>query len=234
MIKSGVPGLDEILKGGINEKSSILVTGAPGTGKSILALQFLLEGLNNGESVLFITTEETEESLTKNAASLGINIEPYKNKLFIHEQTLSTESIQSLAKPIEVIKKNNIKRVALDSITFFEFLYPSGGITFKKGLLDFLIKMKQLGVTLIVTSQKSVTTIDIMEYSPHEFLFEGLILVSRIRKGSSYERVIVVEKMRGQDHSIDIFPIKIGQGGMKVFPNQPPFSLIEQDEGKGF
>ena len=234
MIKSGVPGLDEILKGGINEKSSILITGAPGTGKSILALQFLFEALKNNEPALFITTEETEESLIKNAASLGINLEPYKSKLFIHEQTLSTESIQTLAKPIELIKKNNIKRVALDSITFFEFLYPSEGISFKKGLLDFLIKMKQLGVTLLVTSQKSVTTIDIMEYSPHEFLFEGLILLSRIRKGSSYERVIIVEKMRGQDHSIDIFPLKIEQGGIKVFPNQPPFSLIEQDAEKGF
>ena len=69
-----------------------------------------------------------------------------------------------------------------------------------------------------------------MEYPIEDFLFDGLIILTKIRKGSSFERVIHVAKMRGQDHSLDIYPLTIGKGGIEVHDKEIPFSLIERDE----
>ena len=65
-----------------------------------------------------------------------------------------------------------------------------------------------------------------------DYLFDGLVILSLIRKGATYERVIQVAKMRGQNHMLNIFPLQIGKQGMTVFPNEVPFSLIEQDAMK--
>ena len=71
LIKSGVKGLDNILKGGFKENSNILVTGAPGTGKTILCLQYANEGVKNKEPVLFVATEEFKEAIFEYAKTMG-------------------------------------------------------------------------------------------------------------------------------------------------------------------
>ena len=64
-----------------------------------------------------------------------------------------------------------------------------------------------------------------------DFVFEGIILLSRIRKGSYFERVLTVAKIRGQDHRLDVYPVTIGIEGLKVLFDQTPFSLVEKEEG---
>lgn len=234
-ISMGIPGLDEILKGGIKKNSSILITGAPGTGKSIIALQFVIQGAKNNEPSLYITAEETVGALRDYAKSLGFEIEKYEanGMLTLIEQKLSGKKIVSIETPMDIIKKKNIKRVALDSLTLFQYVYSSDVLEFRKGVLDFVTDMRAVGVTLLATSEKETTDIDAFIYKPHDFLFEGLIILIKIRKGASFERCLTVAKMRGQEHLLDIFPLKIGKGGMTVFPKQIPFSLIEKDFSKG-
>ena len=94
--------------------------------------------------------------------------------------------------------------------------------------------MKEAGVTTLMTSQKNTLDIDKIKYPVQDFLFDGVIVLTRIRKGSSFERVIHITKMRGQDHSLDIFPISIGKGGIEIHNNELPFSLIEKDENSDF
>lgn len=225
-IKTGVPGLDEILKGGLREKAAVIITGAPGTGKSILTLQFISQGLKNKEKCMFVTSEETAESLKEYAKDLSIELD--EKNLMIYEY--KDPKTPSLAEPIRLIKKNKVKRVVLDSISLFEYIYFKDILAFRKGVFDFITMMKQMGVTLIATSQKETTHIDNIIYKPEDFLFDGLILVTRIRKGSSFERVLAVSKMRGQEHLLDVFPMNIEKGGIKVFTNNLPFSLIEKED----
>ena len=92
--------------------------------------------------------------------------------------------------------------------------------------MDFLANIKSLGVTLLATSEKSLNDLDKIDYEPQDFLFEGLILVAKIRRGSSFERVITVAKMRGQNHLLDVFPFAIKEGGITIFTKQLPFSLM--------
>ena len=91
--------------------------------------------------------------------------------------------------------------------------------------------MRKAGVTFLVVSERSITDFDRLEYDMMDFVFEGIIMLSRIRKGSYFERVVTVAKMRGQDHSLDVYPLTIGPGGMKVLHDQTPFSLVEKEEG---
>ena len=81
-------------------------------------------------------------------------------------------------------------------------------------------------------SERRITDLDRLEYNMMDFVFEGFIVMSRIRKGSYFERVLTVSKMRGQDHSLDVFPVTIDKDGFKVLHDQIPFSLVEQEEEK--
>ena len=74
--RSGVPGLDDVLSGGFAKGSLFLVEGSPGTGKTTLALRFLLEGADAGERNLYITLSETKDELLRGAASHGWTLNP--------------------------------------------------------------------------------------------------------------------------------------------------------------
>lgn len=230
-VELGIPGLDEILKGGVKEGSTVLITGVPGTGKSIAAMQFIVNGALKGIPGVFITSEETMISLRENMDNIGLKVEELEKKgmLTLVEQSITSGGMISIEAPLKLIVQKKVKRVAMDSLTLFEFVYGNSVNEFRKGIISFIKQMKESGVTLVVTSERDTSEVDGMKFRSEDFLFDGLIIMSMIRKGSSFERVIHVNKMRGQEHLIDVFPFKIGPGGVKVFPEQIPFSLIEQD-----
>ena len=237
-VKTGIEGLDKVLKGGLRRNSTILVTGAPGTGKSILALQFVCNGAKeHNENGMYISTEEDVSQLRDYAANLGISLREMeeKKKVFIIQKPISTMKggIASIKGLLDFIKKYKIKRVALDSMIFFEYLYPrynSHIMEYRRQILIFISQMKKAGVTFLAASERKITDLDRLEYDMIDFIFEGFIILSRVRKGSYFERVLTVAKVRGQDHSLDVYPISISRGGIKVLTDQTPFSLVEREE----
>ena len=238
LIKTGIPGLDQVLKGGLRKNSSILVTGAPGTGKTMLALQFIYYGAKSyNENGIFISTEESLDVLDQSAKNLGMDLGSMvkSNKIFFIQKPIATlkGGISSIKGLVDAIKKDNVKRVALDSLIFFEYLYPrfdGNKMEFRRQVLIFMQEMKKANVTFLVVSERSVTDFDRLTYDMMDFVFDGIILLSRIRKGSYFERVLTVAKIRGQDHSLDVYPVTIGHDGLKVLVDQTPFSLVEKEE----
>jgi len=233
-VKLNIPGIDEILRGGVLSDSSVLITGGPGCGKTVFALQFIYNGAKDGIPGLYITCEQNILSLRDNCASLGFDVTAYEKKGLVTfiEQNITSGKRMSLEAPLNLIKTKKIKRVVLDSLTLFEFVYERG-VEFKKGVISFLEQLKNAGVTVLITSVRDVGDIDSFIYKSEDSLFDGIIILTKIRKGSSFERVIHVAKMRGQDHSLDIYPFTIGQGGVKIMTKELPFSLIEHDVMKG-
>lgn len=239
LIKTGVPGLDQVLKGGLRRNSSILVTGAPGTGKTILALQFIYYGARDyNENGIFITTEESLDDIRQFARNLGMDIASMESKgkiFFVQKPIVALRGgLSSVKGLVDAIKKNNVKRVALDSLIFFEYLYPrfnGNKMEFRRQVLMFMQQLKKAGATFLAVSERAVTDLDRLTYDMMDFIFEGFIVLSRIRKGSYFERVLTVAKIRGQDHSLDVYPVTIGNDGLKVLFDQTPFSLVEKEEG---
>ena len=238
LIKTGVSGLDQVLKGGLRRNSTVLITGAPGTGKTIFALQFVYYGAKEyNENGIFITTEECPDDLRNFSKNLGMDIDSMekKGKIFFVQKPISAlkGGLSSIKGLLDSIKKYNIKRVALDSMIFFDYLYPKfndNKMEFRRQVLIFMQQMKKAGVTFLAVSERSVTDFDRLTFDMMDFVFEGFIVLSRIRKGSYFERVLTVAKMRGQDHSLDVYPITIGTEGLKVLFDQTPFSLVEKEE----
>jgi KaiC/GvpD/RAD55 family RecA-like ATPase len=231
LIKSGIVGLDDILKGGIRKKSSILLSGQPGTGKSIFALQFILQGAKDNQPGIYITSEESIEAIREFAKSLGLDLDEFEQKglITLMKQSITSKKILTLGALTAMIKRRDVQRVVLDSITLFKYGLEDKLSSFRKELLDFLDLMKESQVTLMCTSEKSGNDLDNPSYEPQDFLFEGLVVLMKIRKGSSFERVLHVAKMRGQDHFMNIFPFSIAPGGINVHKDQIPFSLIDKD-----
>lgn len=238
MIKTGIMGLDNALKGGLRRGASVLVTGSPGTGKTIMALQFIYNGMKDyNENGIFITTEENLDDIRHYAKTLGMDIEKYEksgNIVLIEKSvTRLRGGIVSIDGLLDLIKKKNIKRVSLDSLIFFEYLYPKvdhDGMEFRRQVLLFMQQMKKTGISFLCTSERHITDLDRIEYDMMDFLFEGFIIVTRVRKGAYFERILTVVKMRGQEHSLDVYPVSIGKGGVSVLTDQVPFSLVEKEE----
>ena len=240
LINTGIEGLDEVLKGGLRKKSSLLITGAPGTGKTIMALQFIFNGAAKyNENGIFISTEENLDDLRNYFLGLGMNLDKYEKegKITLVETNVARlkGGIASLGGLLGIIRKNKVKRVALDSLLFFDYLYVKRNadpIEYRRQVLLFLQQMKNAGVTFITTSERPVTDLDKFDHDTMDFLFEGFIVLTKIRKSTTFERCLTVAKMRGQDHSLNIYPISIGNGGVTIFTDQLPFSLISKDEKK--
>ena len=229
-VMTGVPGLDTVLKGGINPNSSVLISGGPGTGKTIFAMQFLLEGAKKREAGLMMLYGTSKEELLQYASSLGLGLEPYVKSglISIIEGQISTRRFMSLSVPLDIIRTKKIKRIVIDSLTMFSYVHLVNDKEYRREIVNFLNSMKN--VTLLATTEGWESNIDELEYKPEHFLFDGVIFLNRVRRGASFERVLFISKMRGQDYLTEIFPFHILKGGIKVYPDQLPFSLMEEKE----
>ena len=85
-VSSGIPGLDDLIEGGFWPKSTVVILGSSGTGKSTFAIQFLMEGIEQGEQALYVTLEEPPEQIMREADLMGFDMRKYyeKSLFFIH------------------------------------------------------------------------------------------------------------------------------------------------------
>ena len=143
-IATGIPGLDNLIGGGFKEKSVNLVAGGPGTGKTIFALQFLLDGLKRGEAGIYITFEEKRRNIYEDVLEFGWDLEKYEKQgipasFYIHSWELVPEYMPKIELPFKenFVTYHNINKAynRMDELLKqFEFTsfsdYVSRGINF--------------------------------------------------------------------------------------------------------
>lgn len=220
-VPTGIKGLDEMLSGGFLPGSAVLVRGAPGTGKTSLAMQYLVHGATEcDEPGLLITFEEFPRSLHRDAMSLGWDLQKLEREgklfmLFTSPQVL----LASLQKPdsqlAKLLMEHDIQRVAMDSVSHFRRVSDDPSeLRHMYNVLINALKREDLTSLLIGEEPRANQRRD--ERSGLSFVVDVIILMRYIEIDSAIERGLVVLKMRGSDHIKEIRRYTIGRGGLKI------------------
>src|SRR6202021_1903524 len=217
----GIPELDKMLDGGVPEGDSILVAGSSGTGKSVLATQFIAEGARQGEPGIIAVFEERPEAYALRAASLGLDLETPQEEgkltiLYLRPLDLSVdETMQSI---LDAVQKIGAKRLVIDSLAGFEMaLSPGFRADFRESLYRMIFALTGIGVTILSTVEvdESFTEFPFSTYSI-SFLTDDIIRLRYVSIGDQLRKILVVIKMRGGKHSKDIREYEITSDGMVI------------------
>jgi circadian clock protein KaiC len=226
---TGVPGLDEILGGGLLRRRAVLLKGAPGSGKTTLGLQMLIAGATEfDEPGALISFEQQPAQIFADAARFGWDLEALAGARRVTpicvgpEQVIQNEGRQShqlLVDLSDLVDDHGIQRVLIDSISHLEPLLV--GEQARASLMKFLNALKALGLTPVMTSELSSQT-GLMGLEA--YLVDTVLMVGQgeAEAGSSPGRAIQVLKGRGLAHLHGRHPLEIGAGGITIYPHSYP------------
>jgi len=220
-VKTGIVGLDEMLSGGLFEGSTTLVRGAPGAGKTTLGMQFLYSGITDeDERGLLISFEEFPLSLHRDALSFGWNLRKLekgkKLRLIFTSPRIFLSSLQSPASPLNrTIQEWDVRRVVLDSISHFTRM-TTDPRELREIYNNVIHGLKREGITTILTSEDSGTSLSTEEKGRLSFVVDNIILMRYVEIDSAMQRAILVLKTRGGDHAKEIRRFELQKGGIVV------------------
>jgi circadian clock protein KaiC len=209
-----------MLSGGFLPKSIVLVRGAPGTGKTSLALQFLIHGAAQGEAGLFVSFEEFPRSVYRDAQSLGWNLKRLEEDDQLHFLFTSPEVFLASLEPPDsqlnrLIREANIRRLVLDSVSHFDRLTHDGQEL--RGLYTRAVNgLRREQITALLLGEDSRSSYRQAFKGGLSFLVGAIILMRYVEIDSAMQRAILVLKMRGSPHAKEIRRYVIGTGGLTV------------------
>jgi len=205
-IETGISGLDKLIEGGLLENSVTLISGNAGAGKTILSMQFLKEGVEKKEKVLYISTEETEDNIKDGFKILGWDLD----KLKIDIMTLGPDELEEEWEPLlsNKIDRENIRRIVIDSISLASIYYRDEYST-RKYIYKLISSLKRRNITCLLTSEVPENEKALSKSGVEEFVCDGVILLQFLGMGGKYERGLTVRKMRWTSHTQETHPYKI-------------------------
>ncbi len=230
VLNTGITGLDEMLGGGIPDGHIIAVLGSPGTGKSTFAMQSIYTGLKQGENCIYLSLEESEENIVKTAELFGWEFKSYianKKLALIRFSAMNMKVTVNRVEDdlIKLFESFGVKRLVIDPITLYEMMYESESQR-REHLFNFAEKMRENGITVILTSETNNTNIFYSKYGLIEYIADGVIILRQVRQTDlrAVTTIIEISKMRRVDHSRDIKPYMISKNGIVVHTEAEFFS----------
>ena len=220
-LSMGSPELDEMLGGGIPEGDSLLIAGSSGTGKSLLATQFIAAGLRQGEPGIVAVFEERPEEYAARATSFGLDLDtPIKEGSLkvIYLRPLDLSVDETMQEILDAIKETGAKRLVIDSLAGFEMaLAPGFRADFRESLYRMIYSLTSLGITILSTveMEESFTELLFSTYSI-SFLTDDIIRLRYVEIEGRLRKVLMVVKMRRTNHSRDIRQYEITSNGVVV------------------
>jgi len=233
-VETGIPGMDEVLGGGIPKRNVVLLSGGPGTGKSIFGQQFLYHGLKNGEPGVLVALEEHPAQIKINMAQFGWDVRPYEEEGRFAIVDAFTGGIGEYAKreryvvrdPTDVaslvdvlrgaVRDLRAERVVIDSVTS---LYLTRPVVARSTVMQLKRVLSGLGCTSILVSQVSVTERGFGGPGV-EHAADGIIRLDLDEFEGQLYRSLIVWKMRGTAHSMRRHPFEITDKGIVVYPDK--------------
>jgi len=226
IISTGVSGLDELLRGGLTPNRLYLIEGTPGTGKTTLAMQFLLEGRDRGEKTLYVTLSETKNELTAIARSHGWSLDNVELFQLSPAEGVKPEDQYTLYHPAEVELGETVKsvleiidrvdptRVVFDSLSELKLL-ARDPLRYRRQILALKEYFSGRECTVVMLDDLSAGGSDLQLQS----LAHGVILLEMLpfEYGRARRRLRIV-KFRGVSIVEGFHDFVIRQGGLDVFP----------------
>ena len=217
-IASGIPKLDELMGGGIRKGEATAIVGPSGTGKTGVALHFVVHGLSEGERCLYVSFQESESQLVEKAASFGWDLAtPLESgQLSIHHVPGEELDLDKVAASMRAqLADGDVRRVAVDSLG--ELVFAARELerlpAFARALAGFI---RGGGASALITSDTPITSAVVDPLSGLSFLFHNIVLLRYIEIESETRRSLSIFKMRGSNHAKGVWECKIGERGLSV------------------
>lgn len=228
-IATGIEGLDTLLRGGLPKGSVIEVCGTPGTGKSTLAMQFLLQGNKSGEKGLYVSMEQSYQDIINSFSEFNWDISKYVEKKMLiimwakelpRSDAISSNELNP-ARIIQTVKQYGIQRVVIDSLNVFK-IFAVNRANERTFLMELIRNLKKENTTSLFISERK-HGIDNIEFQDSDYFLDGIIFLDKMRVHDVLHPAILVVKMRGIDHDTGIRPITISKDGISVHADNKIF-----------
>ncbi|MFY9153274.1 MAG: circadian clock protein KaiC [Prolixibacteraceae bacterium] len=230
-MKTGIEGLDSISNGGLPRNRSTLIAGSSGSAKTVLAIQFLAEGIKQfNENGVFVTFEETPEDIRKNMWSLGWDLQKWEDEkkfAFVDASPQPGEGFivsgdydlgALLARIEHAINKVNGVRVAIDSVSAI-FTQLQDTTIIRRELYRVTFALKQMKMTSVMTAERLAEYGEVARFGVEEFVSDNVIILRNVLDSEKRRRTLEILKFRGATHQKGEYPFTVIPGeGMVVIP----------------
>ena len=220
-LSTGVPGLDEMIGGGVIAGDAVMLTGPAGSGKSTVATQFMVAGAAKGETGVIAVFEEYPEEYLARANSrnpeVGKMLTAGKLEL-IYLRPLDLSVDEALAAILEAVERLKAKRVVIDSLSGFEVaLAPTFREDFRESLYRLVGTLTATGVTVFMTAEVSEAFSEARFTSENvSFITDEIIVQRYVEMEGELRRVTAVIKMRGSDHTHEFRLYEVTASGVVI------------------
>ena len=220
-LSTGVPGMDEMIGGGVIAGDAVMLTGPAGSGKSTVATQFMVAGAAKGETGVIAVFEEYPEEYLARANSrnpeVGKMLTAGKLEL-IYLRPLDLSVDEALAAILEAVERLKAKRVVIDSLSGFEVaLAPTFREDFRESLYRLVGTLTATGVTVFMTAEVSEAFSEARFTSENvSFITDEIIVQRYVEMEGELRRVMAVIKMRGSDHTHEFRLYEVTGSGVVV------------------
>lgn len=213
-VKTGVPGLDKLINGGIPEKNTVLISGEAGAGKTTFCSQFLWKGLQEGENCMFITFEEPAAQIKEEAKLFGWDFDKYDDAFTIRSKEPFQKDGEELFWFRDELLEKDIERLVIDSTSILS-LYHDDPYEIRKNLYEMISMIKDTDTTVILTAEspggEKITRFDVVQY-----VVDGVVMLHFTGAGEKGYRSLQVRKMRKTNISTDMVSFDITSNGIEV------------------
>ena len=225
-VPTGIKGLDDAMAGGFIKGSINLVAGSPGSGKSIFAMQYLVNGAKKyNEPGVYITFEERKNKITQYMGNFGWDLKNLiaNKKIEILEQSpmdiKKATAKELLGLKFKIVKELKAKRLVIDSMSAFSLLFKDD---FEKRTahIQLFEMLRDWGVTALLTAEYDIEDHKSM---PLDFEVDSIVWLYNMKKADVRTRALEIYKMRGSKHLQKTFPLEISDKGIIIYPEQSVF-----------
>jgi circadian clock protein KaiC len=248
-IPTGIRGFDEILMGGVPKGRATLISGGTGTGKTVILNEFIYRGITQfKENGVYVTFEEDKKDIIKNVRGFGWNyaaLIAQKKLAFVDAGAFGDVTLESgqnydlspmIARVKYALKKVKAKRLAIDCLDNLFARFQNKDAV-RQALCQIIAELKDLGVTVLMTAEKTGPEQSLSRYGIEEFVADGVIELALIKGQQQFLRRMFVIKLRGTDFRSGTVEYEITGQGLTVYPKIPVENIFAKTDfrvRKGF